>query len=87
MEAELANLQAQEGIWDDQLCDDNDSTADILPNVSTLKDGPLSLDQQKMCELIWAQFMKAVDFLAQKWQVKPSRILAEVGHVASVPPS
>ncbi|KAF9512190.1 hypothetical protein BS47DRAFT_1394478, partial [Hydnum rufescens UP504] len=83
----LANLQAQEGIRDDQLCDDNNSTADILPNVLTLKDGPLSLDQRKMCELIWGQFMKAVDFLAQKWQVKPSRILAEAGHVASVPPS
>ncbi|KAF9508064.1 hypothetical protein BS47DRAFT_1366224 [Hydnum rufescens UP504] len=83
IEAELANLEAQEGIWDDQLHDNNNSTADILPNISTLKDGPLSLDQWKMCELIWGQFMKAVDFLAQKWQVKPSRILAKAGHVVS----
>ncbi|KAF9505417.1 hypothetical protein BS47DRAFT_1400399 [Hydnum rufescens UP504] len=48
IKAELANLQAQEGIRDDQLRDDNNSTADILPNVLTLKDGPLSLDQRKM---------------------------------------
>ncbi|KAF9508453.1 hypothetical protein BS47DRAFT_1397765 [Hydnum rufescens UP504] len=81
------NGNAQEGIRDDQLHDNNNSTADILPNVSTLKDGPLSLDQWKMCELIWGQFMKAVDFLVQKWQVKPSRILAQAGHLALVPPS
>ena len=75
METELLNLEAQDVYDDNQLQDD---TISHDKDSKGLNDGPLSLDPKKMCWVLWGQYMKAVDFLANRWAVKPYRILWKV---------
>ncbi|KAF9510710.1 hypothetical protein BS47DRAFT_1364386 [Hydnum rufescens UP504] len=63
MEMELLNLEAQDVYNGNQLQDD---TISHDKDSEGLNDGPLSLDQKKMCWALWGQYMKAVDFLANR---------------------
>jgi hypothetical protein len=76
IEAELINI----GV-DTQL--QNEATS----NDRALNDGPLLLDQKNVCELLWGQYMRAVNFLVKEWGVKPYRILAEGGTVSPISPT
>ncbi|KAF9503008.1 hypothetical protein BS47DRAFT_1402840 [Hydnum rufescens UP504] len=51
METELLNLEAQDVYDDNQLRDD---TIGHDKDSEGLNDGPLSLDQKKMCQALWA---------------------------------
>jgi hypothetical protein len=81
MEMELLNLKAQHVFDDNQLQDD---AVSHNKDSEGLNDGPLSLEQKKMCRVLWSQYMKAVDFLVNSWAVKPYRILSEGGAVPPV---
>ncbi|KAF9506130.1 hypothetical protein BS47DRAFT_1367588 [Hydnum rufescens UP504] len=71
MEAKLINLQAQVIGVNNQLHNN------AISNDNALNNGPLSLDQKNVCQSLWGQYMRAVNFLAKEWGIKPYRILAE----------
>lgn len=75
IKAELVNLRATDDAINNQLQDTDVNNDNVLNN------GPLSNDQKKVCQALWGQYMAAVNWLANDWSVRPSRILAEGGAV------
>ncbi|KAF9507771.1 hypothetical protein BS47DRAFT_1398364 [Hydnum rufescens UP504] len=78
---QLRNLQAQDTDIDPGLQDDT------INHDKNLQDRPLSLDQKKVSQALWGQYMTAVNWLAKDWGVRCTRILIEGGAVMPVLPT